>query len=284
MLTRNTRHSGTNSRIVLIVNENGHEQLHYTFPKDTYQADQERGQANIYRIEGRFWFDDLTHSSIRIGIRGNDLWAPEHFFIWADTWQQPEGRPTNLPAIRDIVPIAIEVDIKERGEPIKLSTDVNEGRISCPIYLASTGASDMPIRQLLMLLTTKNEPEWAGSNSQLSLKIVNEGNFIVDFNTIDTPQSDLEEGQANWYFVPVSSIFTKSEFMNGTAYLDILGSDAWKPENFFLFGLNIVDSSPNTIVPLVHISSWSSIFPFTPCLSTDPSEGDAGVILPKVPD
>ncbi len=47
MLTRNTDGTGTNSRIVLIINDNGIDRLHHTF-SDTSQDDQERGQANLY--------------------------------------------------------------------------------------------------------------------------------------------------------------------------------------------------------------------------------------------
>src|SRR5262245_55521651 len=94
MLTDTKEDSGTDSSIVLIINETGGKPdlLHHTFP-DTAQRDQETGQANVYAItkdeiqaplgeSPLFSADQLNESSVRVGIRGEDKWRPEAFFVW----------------------------------------------------------------------------------------------------------------------------------------------------------------------------------------------------------
>jgi hypothetical protein len=96
MLTDNSDDSGTDSPIVLIINVRGgrFDVLHRTFP-DTAQDDQEQGQANLYEIteddfEPQAFVgatvdpQDLNPSSIRIGIRGDDMWRPKSVFIWGE--------------------------------------------------------------------------------------------------------------------------------------------------------------------------------------------------------
>ena len=97
MLTDDSDDSGTDSSIVLIINVRGgrFDVLHRTFPA-TEQSDQEQGQANLYEItEDDFEPQpfvgstvdpqDLNASSIRIGIRGNDMWRPKSVFVWGGT-------------------------------------------------------------------------------------------------------------------------------------------------------------------------------------------------------
>src|SRR4029434_792491 len=84
--------AGTDSSIVLIINEGGEpaDAVHFTFP-DTAQSDQEAGQANLYQIElndqppheGRtFDTQNLDASSVRVGIRGDDMWSAGSCFVW----------------------------------------------------------------------------------------------------------------------------------------------------------------------------------------------------------
>lgn len=83
MLTQNTDDAGTNDPIVLIINEDGVDKLHHTF-LDTSQDDQDQGQANLYEInvEGRnIRSENLTNSSIRMAIRGSNLWRPQHILV-----------------------------------------------------------------------------------------------------------------------------------------------------------------------------------------------------------
>ena len=118
MLTRNSpTQASTNNPIVLIVNQRGVDQLHHTFP-DTPQDDQERGQANLYEVDvstKSIVPERLNASSVRMGIRSDDIWLPEHFVVWGK-------RLTNK-----IAPLAIATDLTD-----VLSTDVREGNISIP--------------------------------------------------------------------------------------------------------------------------------------------------------
>src|SRR6266480_3726034 len=61
-----------------------------------------------------FETNQLTDSSIRLGIRGDDLWLPEHIFFF--------GRSP-----RTVVPLTIETDL-DTG----LSTDSSEGHLTMP--------------------------------------------------------------------------------------------------------------------------------------------------------
>ena len=96
MVTNDSDDSGTDSPIVLIFNVQGgrFDVLHRTFP-DTAQEDQEQGKANLYEIteddfEPQAFVgatvdpQDLNASSIRIGIRGADMWRPKSIFIWGE--------------------------------------------------------------------------------------------------------------------------------------------------------------------------------------------------------
>ena len=71
MLTRNIEDAGTDSRIALTV-----EGTQLTFP-DTAQEDQERGRANLYKVEVQnhnIIPENLNNSSIRAVILGSDGW------------------------------------------------------------------------------------------------------------------------------------------------------------------------------------------------------------------
>ena len=99
----------------------------------------------------------------------------------------------------------------------------------------------------------------------------------MDFDIPDTPQQDQERGQANLYFVPVSSPFTKGSLNRDAISLRIGGDDAWLPVSFFLFGLDDATGRPEALVPLVHIRNWTLGW-----LSTDAGEGVPSVTLPQV--
>ncbi len=51
MLTRNADNAGTNSKIVLSINVGGTDVMDHTFSENTYQKDQERGEANVYELD-----------------------------------------------------------------------------------------------------------------------------------------------------------------------------------------------------------------------------------------
>lgn len=262
MLTKNTRDSGTDSRIVLIINQTGIERLHHTFA-DTPQRDQEQGQANLYELNvsgSNIVPQLLDHSSIRVGIRGDDLWRPEHFVVWGQRFV--DGA---------IIPLAIETDLRDG-----ISTDQGEGNLSFPLRLVDLGSPNMRIRRLLMLMTTSNRDN-AGTDSPIELQITSGGSLVVDFDIPNTPQDEQEKGQANLYFVPVPTPFTKNSLNDNSIRLRIKGDDAWLPDSFFLFGLDDATGRPEYLVPLVHLRTWPYGW-----MSTDSSEGEPSVTLSLV--
>ncbi len=262
MVTKNTRDSGTNDRTVLIVNVDGTERLHNTF-QDTSQRDQERGEANLYElnVQGNGIIpEDLTNSSVRLGIRGGNAWRPEHYVVWGE-------RLTG----GAIIPIAVETDIG-----VTLSTQTSEGNISLPLRLVGLAAQDRQINRLLMMMTTADVSD-AGTNSGIELQISTGGAVVVDFDIPNTPQEEQERAQANFYYVPVNSRFTAGDLASDSIQLSIKGSDKWLPSSFFLFGLDDATGRPEFLVPLVHIRDWNLGW-----LSTDTSEGVSSVSLPQV--
>lgn len=279
MLTDDSRHAGTDSRIVLIIKEAGsrHDVLHYTFP-DTAQRDQERGQANLYEVNrdefihlfspGVIDTEKLDSSSFRVGIRGNDLWRPKSFVIWGE---DDEGA---------IIPLAIDTNLQPQGTfgppgAVTLSTDASEGKLSFPLPRVGLGSASTPIRRLLMLMTTADE-DHAGTNDEFELQITtSDGRLVVDHTSTDTPQDDQERAQANLYFVPVRIPFNRSELNADSIRLRINGDDKWLPASFFLFGLDTDEGEPEFLVTLVHLRTW----PFGG-LSTDSEEGVESVRLP----
>lgn len=259
MLTKTQQWSETDDPTVLIVSEDGHERLHHTF-LDTAQDDQERGDANLYSVNvstKNINRNNLTNSSVRVGIRGEDLWRPLHYFVWA-----AEGSK--------VYPIAIETELNTG-----LSTDHSEGNISLPLRLVKLGSSKLKINRLLVLMTTRNT-EWSESSSDISLRVTKPGGAtVVDFDFPSTEQQDQQRGQANFYFAPVNTSFSRSELNAQSIRLTISGNDVWRPRSFFVFGLDDASGRPEAIVPLVHVPNWA-----LSNLSTDPSEGQASVTLP----
>jgi len=268
MLTRNSpNYAGTDSPIVLIIDESGFsgsDRLQHTFD-DTPQRDQERGQANLYELSTAskiIEFEDLTNTSIRIGIRGSDIWYPEHIFLWGEL---ENGI---------IQPLAIRLSIETT---LRLSTDKEEGNLSNPIRLINRGEDDMEINRLLMLMTTADK-KYAGTNSDIELQIPSGGNLVVDFEIPSTPQDEQERGQANFYLIPVLTSFSKRDLNNISVRLRIKGNDKWLPESVYLFGSNTIDDRTlSRLVPLVHISSWPHGW-----MSTDSSEGESSIPLTLV--
>lgn len=255
MLTHDTLHSGTRDPIVLIVNENGIDRLHHTFPGN-YHYKAELFELNV--AANHIVPENLNNSSFRVGIRNDDKWRPEHIVIWGERF----GAAT-------IVPLAFETGLAG------ISTDASEGNTSVPIRLVALGDDDMPIRQLLMLMTTAGED--AATDAPINLQITSEGQPVVDFDCPDTPQEDQEWGEANLYFAPVIAPFTKHRLAKDAIRLSIKDDDAWLPASFFLFGLDDATGRPEALVPLVHLRTWSLGW-----LSTDSSEGLSSVTLPQV--
>ncbi len=264
--THNTKDSGTNKRIVQIINRNGTDLLHHTFP-DTSQSDLEKGKANLYRVK----FDEpgiepegFTDSSFRIGIRGNDLWRPEHLFLWGA-----------LGEVTEVVPLAVETDLD-----VTLSTDESEGVLSVPVRLVESGPPSTIINRILVILTTSTAED-SGTKDPINLRISDNTGAVVDFDFPETPQDDRKTGEANFYLSSVVRPFAKSDLNNESTVLSIGGKDAWFMSRFFVFGLDTAEGRPNRIVPLIHLPFWFSGTVFKEGkLSQDPSEGKSEVFLP----
>jgi hypothetical protein len=281
MKTGSSSDAGTDSSIVLIINEGGEpvDAVHFTLP-DTAQNDQEAGQANLYKIElndrtpheGRtFDTQNLNASSVRVGIRGDDRWSPGSCFVWG---QDVDGT---------IVPLALNVVRQgfkaSELDTMALSTDPDEGRTSFCVKRVQPGDAFTAVSRLILLLTTADEDD-AGTDDTITLKITDtlDGRVLVDQTITDTVQDDLERAQANFYYVEVNGTIIKTNLDDKSIQLSINGDDAWRPASLFLFGLDALEGETVTFVtPLVHLPEWH-----LGTLSTDSTEGTSSVALPLV--
>lgn len=290
-VTSGSRYAGTDSSIVLVINAGGDlkDNVHHTFG-DTAQSDLEGDEANIYEVPqdkiqtingfepAWVYTDMLNPSSIRIETRGGDRWTPKSVFVWGRE-KRDEG---------EVVPLGLVVDL-ERGltfdgplANIKISTDADEGPLSFGIPQVMPGGPTMTIRALLVGMITADKDD-AGTDDLLHLRITTMGGVTaVDQDLKDTSQSDQEQGEANIYFIPVDTPFTRSELSDRSIELTIKGNDAWLPKSFFLFGLS--EELPTyfspQVEPLVHLATWPSGFEW---MSTDADEGRVLNRLPLLP-
>jgi hypothetical protein len=195
----------------------------------------------------------LTNSSIRLGIRSGDLWAPEHVLILGQ-------------APRRVIALAMETDLG-----VRLSTDSEEGKLTIPLRLVGSGSSTTTIQRVMLIVYTQN-----GTDDPLQLQISTASGIVADTTIVDTTQDDFEEYAANWHIRPVAAPFTRSDVLSGGAIqLGIQGQDAWRPYSVFVYGLDTATGRPNEVVDLVAIPEWT-----LPALSTDPAEGQPTVLLP----
>jgi hypothetical protein len=246
MRTQNVTDGDTDARIVLIINENGVDRLHHTF-EDTAQEDQETGKANLYEVLNigpkNITPGNLTSSSIRVGIRGEDAWFPQDFFVWGEQ----NGA---------VIPLAIGMNLAT-----VLSTDQGDnngnGRLSMPLPLVGLGSGTTTVRRLLALMVTSN----VGTNSPVELRISGPTSILVDFDMPPPPpdasQDNQDAGEANFYYAAVGVPFTKNSLNAQSIRLSLQGVDDWRPASFFLFGLDKSAGKPDFIVPLVHLPSWN---------------------------
>jgi hypothetical protein len=258
--TRTAEDSGTDDAIEIVINENGIDRLRRTIG-DTEQDDLEDGGANLYTMDvaaNNIVPENLTNSSIRVGLKGGDAWRPEDIFMW--------GRRLTGGAV---IPLALETNITTQ-----LSTEAGEGASSMPLRRVALGARTMQINRLFMLMTTSTSDD-AGTDNTITLQITTTG-LVVDFDSEDTSQEDLETSQANFYEVPVITSFSKASI--AMIRLEINGNDGWLPSSFFLFGVDDAEGRPEFVVPLVHLPSWAFGW-----MSTDSSEGVTRVQLPLAP-
>ena len=284
MLTRESADSDTDSSINLSLNTNGVERLNRTFP-DSQQTDQERGIANLYDIDvanNGIQTEQLTDSSIRLGINGDDAWRPQHVFVFGEGFS-----PTGL---NETLALAIETDIGTT-----LSTDSGEGSASVPLHLVGHGTGNQVIRRLFILVRSigSNQPPEDGgifgsavphrtlTDSPLEVQIVSQGRLAVLFQIRDTPQEDLEFGEANFYTMPVIVPFTRAQLDADSITLRIMGMDDYEPLSLFIFGSDQATGRPTSLVPLVSISNWEQAG--LEVIDYDPTNGTGAVTLPLAP-
>jgi hypothetical protein len=205
----------------------------------------------------------LTNSSIRLGIRDDDAWGPQQVLVFGQT--QPQWTPSQ------IIALAMETDLAHW-----LSTDSSEGHLTMPLRLVGQGNSATTIIRKVMLLVYTGSGSNVETDSPIRLQITAGGALVADQTVTDTPQDDLEQYTGNWYSMDVAVPFTKGDVVsNGNIRLSILGDDAWLPSQVYVFGLDTASGRPSEVVTLVAIPKWD-----LGSLSTDPSEGNASILLP----
>jgi hypothetical protein len=270
LLTRNKENAGTDSDLNLTIDIDGLDVVNFDYDDPSIG----QGEAGLYPMgEGPFGFDPfesspLTNSSIRLGIRGDDLWLPRDVLLLGRE-QTPDGTG-------EVLALAVELDTT-----VRLSTDNNLGtgtdapaNLSIPLRLVSSGSSGTIIRRVLLLLKTATGDN-DGTDDSIVLKIKSASTEVLTQEIKDTTQSDLEPGYANWYGpFDVDAPFTRSGLSDGGEItLSISGQDKWLPSMVFVLGFDTAEGRPTEIVTLVSIPEWTMGY-----LSIDDSEDPDGGI------
>jgi len=202
--------------------------------------------------------DKLTNSSVRLGLRGDDAWAPRHVLLVGRA--EPDFQPGRILAL------AMETDI-ERW----MSADSEEGRLTMPVRRVGAGTSTTTIRRVLLLIYTDRGDD-IDTESDIKLQIFASGQLMLDKKITH----DFDQVRAHWHFLEVERPFTRADVASkGSIQLSILGTDAWLPMTVFVFGLDTEEGRPNDVVTLSAIPKWDLGW-----LSTDTSEGEPSVPLP----
>jgi hypothetical protein len=257
--------SGTNEKIVLIINDNGRDDLlhHNLPPRRSPQSDLKRGRSNLYEVPVpaspvNIFHQSLQPSSIRVGIRGGDTWRPEDFFVFGED----NGRP---------VPLALARTITKT-----LSTAHAKTPISIPIPPVLVGHSTTDIVGLIVLMLTGAGPK-DGTTGSVELRITKapttpNAELIVDFdiptsaksspdpNSAQGKQFHLWRKEASFYYVGGGDVvkpFKKTDLDVTKSITLHLQGDDWLPASFFIFGIGREPEVPVTLVPLVHIPDWT---------------------------
>ena len=267
-LNRNSEDAGSDSTINLTINVDGEDIL-----DDDYGSNVGDGEAYLNggsQLETPFDSAALTNSSVRIGLRDDDAWAPGDILVFGQSLAE-----SNV-----AVPLAMESGLTEF-----LSTDPSEGPLTVPLRRVDPGTSSTIIRRVLLLVHT----QWSGgglfpggdtgTDSAIQLEVFAGDNLVLREEIDDTSQSDLEEATSNWYVMETLVPFTRGEVQTGgKIVLSILGDDAWKPMVLFVFGLDTASGRPDQVVSLASLPVWGPRW-----MSTDTSEGDPSVELPVTP-
>jgi hypothetical protein len=250
-LTRDVEDAGSPDQLNLTINIDG-----IDVAVAEFIADRPAAQGYLRRAEAVVSFNSeaLTNSSVRLGMRGDDAWAPRHVLLFGQTSRD------------SVVPLAMETDLSGW-----LSADASEGALTIPLRLVALGGSDMLIQRLLLLVNTADKRD-AGTDSLVQLQLKADANLLFSEVITDTAQDDMERALSNWYEFGVSSPFTRAGIDGIT--LTMLGDDAWLPASLFLFGLNTASGRPTHLVPLASVPVWNKGW-----LSSDESEGTKVVRL-----
>ena len=270
-LTKGNDDAGTNDRFNLTITVDGIDVLARDFvigwrmvrsgANQTLRTGLRDGQAGIENsnpLETPFEAAGLTHSSVRLGIRGDDAWSAEHVLLIGRTQRAFEpGR---------IMALAMETELGS-----SLSSDSDEGHLTMPIRLVSPGNSATVIQRVLLLIYTDTGDD-VETESTIQLQIGASTGVVLHQTITD----NLNSFTARWYMLDVELPFTQGDMVaNGSIRLSILGTDAWLPKTVFVFGLDTASGRPNEVVTLASVPEWELGW-----LSTDPSEGSASVLLP----
>ena len=150
-LTRDVDDAGSSDQLNVTINVNGIDVAVAEFVADHPQA---QGYLQHAVAVVSFDLELLTNSSVRIGNRGDDAWAPQEILLFAVT----DGG--------GIIPIAMETDLTHW-----LSSDPSEGRLTLPLRLVERGDSSTLIHRLLLLVRTADEDD-AGTDSPVRLQVI----------------------------------------------------------------------------------------------------------------
>jgi len=271
VLTRNEDDAGSNNRFNLTINLDGGDFLDQDFTLGWIASGGgPSGQAGHYGLgQGQAGLEKsaplstlldpsaLTNSSIRLGIRGDNAWGPQHVLLFGHA--QPAFTPGR------IIALAMETDLT-----LRLSSDASEGQLTMRLRLVTPGSSTTVIRRVLLLVYTGGGSDVETTNS-IVLQIAAGGALVLHQKITD----DLNKNLARWYFLDVEAPFTKGDIVPDGINLSILGTDAWLPKRVFVFGLDTVTGRPNEVVTLVSIPEWGLGW-----LSTDHTEGNSPIPLP----
>jgi hypothetical protein len=264
--TRDEGDAGTDNRHNLTVTIEGVDFFNLDFPfglgegidrGETGYQENSLGQTGIpWLVANPFESNDLTDSSIRLGVRGNDAWAPQHVLLI--------GRVPAQASPGRCLALAIETDLTNW-----LSSDSDEGHLTMRLRLVGQGNEAMLIRRVLLVVYTSPQDN-ADTESHLQLQIAAGGTIVLSHKITH----GFGRRKAYWHFLDVTP-FTRDDIEPDGIDLSILGDDAWLPGAVFLFGLDTETGRPNEMVTLVAIRSWDLGW-----LSTDDDEGKSSVPLP----
>jgi hypothetical protein len=264
-LTKDEDDAGSSDRFNLTININGADIFGHDFLLGWNLPGQggtglRDGQAGLEEATppAPFDSDKLTNSSVRLGLRGDDAWAPKHVMVIG------RAQSDFLPG--RVLALAMETEIDRW-----LSADSDEGRLTMPVRRVGAGTSNTIIRRVLLLIYTDRGSD-VDTESDIKLQIAASGQLVLDQKITH----DFNKVRAHWHFLEVERPFTRADVVSkGAIHLIILGADAWLPMTVFVFGLDTDEGRPNEVVTLSAIPKWELGW-----LSTDPSEGAPKVPLP----